>query len=68
MALNPNERQDFVLAGMLAVAAAFEGNAGTLAAMDHAHSQGGPTRLQQAVDMAYEVAVALADKYDVENP
>ena len=69
MALNPVERKDLILSAMPAIAGGIASNEALLQAIAHAHSRGsGPDRKEAVAILAYDEAVALADKYDLENP
>ena len=68
MPLNPVERKEFILACMPDIATGIFADEEVLASMDYVHSRGGDTRTVQTVNLSYDTAVALADKYDLENP
>ena len=68
MPLNPVERKDLILASMPQIANGILSDYDLLKSMDHIHSRGGFNRGEQIINLVYLTAVALADKYDLENP
>ena len=68
MPLNPVERKDLILAAMPQIANGILSDYDLLKSMDHIHSRGGFNRDVQIVNLTYDTAVGLADKYDLENP
>lgn len=65
MAMNPVERKAFILEAMIDIGAAFIAHHDWRQNTQRARGSGAEDVFTNA---AYEIAVALADKYDAENP
>lgn len=68
--LTPPEynRDLFIRGGMLSASDAILNNRDILAAFDKIHAQGGVDRTISLTNMAYELGVLYADKWELENP